>query len=126
MVTPAFTSDAALVPQIAELVNRVCAEAEKGLWASGSRTSEAEVADLVRAGEIAVVTSGARVVGAVRVHRLEDGLGEFGMLVAAPQDRGTGIGRDLVAFAENWTREQGLPRMQLELLVPQGWEHPVR
>jgi len=73
-----------------------------------------------------VVRSGGRVVGAVRVQRLEDGAGEFGMLVAAPEERGTGIGRDLVAFAEDWARERGLPRMHLELLVPRGWEHPVK
>ncbi len=39
---------------------------------------------------------------------------------------GSGIGRELVAFAEGWARGQGLGIMQLELLVPRGWTHPVK
>lgn len=122
-----FTDDAGLAQEIADLVNRVYAEAEEGLWVDGaSRTTEAEVADLIRAGQIAVSRSDERVVGAVRVQRLDDGVGEFGMLVAAPEERGTGVGRDLVAFAEHSAREWGLSRMQLELLVPRTWAHPVK
>ena len=122
-----FTDDTTLAAEIADLVNRVYAEAEKGIWLDGAtRTSASEVADLICAGEIAVLRSGSRVVGAVRVRRLEEGVGEFGMLVAAPEERGTGIGRDLVSFAERWARESGLSQMQLELLVPRTWAHPVK
>lgn len=122
-----FTGDVERAAEIAGLMNRVYAEAEKGIWVDGAgRTTEAEVADLISAGEIAITVSGERVVGAVRVQKLEDGLGEFGMLVAAPEERGTGVGRDLVSFAERWARESGLSRMQLELLVPRTWDHPVK
>jgi ribosomal protein S18 acetylase RimI-like enzyme len=48
------------------------------------------------------------------------------MLVASPDRRGVGIGRQLVGFAEHWARTQGLSTMQLELLVPQTWTHPVK
>jgi GNAT superfamily N-acetyltransferase len=113
--------------EVAGLVNRVYAEAEAGLWLDGAaRTTEAEVAELIQAGQVVVARSGERVVGVVRVQRLADGVGEFGMLVAAPETRGTGVGRNLVAFAENWARERGLSRMQLELLVPRTWKHPVK
>ncbi|WP_231114807.1 GNAT family N-acetyltransferase [Lentzea aerocolonigenes] len=122
-----FTSDTGLAAEIAGLVNRVYAEAEKGIWANdAARTSAVEVTELIRAGEIAVVRSGERVAGSVRVQRLDDDLGEFGMLVAAPEERGTGVGRDLVSFAESWARESGLSQMQLELLVPREWAHPVK
>lgn len=122
-----FVEDARLAAEIADLVNRVYAEAEAGLWLDGAvRTGEAEVADLIRAGQIAAVRSDGRVMGAVRVQQLDDELGEFGMLVAAPEARGTGVGRDLVSFAEQWGRGRGLVRMQLELLVPQTWDHPVK
>ncbi|MDT7789191.1 MAG: hypothetical protein QOF58_7610 [Pseudonocardiales bacterium] len=122
-----FTSDTGLAAEIAGLVNRVYAEAEKGIWANdAARTSPDEIADLIRAGEIAVLRSGERVVGSVRVQRLEDGAGEFGMLVAAPEERGTGVGKELVSFAERWARESGLASMQLELLVPRDWAHPVK
>ncbi|SDF75064.1 Acetyltransferase (GNAT) domain-containing protein [Lentzea fradiae] len=122
-----FVSDATLAPEIAALVNRVYADAEKGLWAEGgSRTTESEVADLIRAGEIVLARRGERVVGAVRVQRIEDGVGEFGMLVADPGERGTGIGKALVSFAENWALRRDLAHMQLELLVPREWQHPVK
>ena len=48
------------------------------------------------------------------------------MLVAAPDQRGTGVGRALVAFAEQRSRERGLRAMQLELLLPRTWQHPTR
>ncbi|NKE63559.1 GNAT family N-acetyltransferase [Lentzea sp. PSKA42] len=119
--------EAGLAAEIADLVNRVYAEAEAGIWAEGAtRTTEAEVVDLIHAGQIAVARSDKRVVGAVRIQQLDDGVGEFGMLVAAPEERGTGVGRDLVSFAEHWASERGLKSMQLELLVPRTWTHPVK
>lgn len=126
-MSPVLVSDTGLAAEIAGLVNRVYAEAEAGLWVDGTaRTTETEVADLIEAGQIAVARSDERVVGSVRVQRLDDGVGEFGMLVAAPEERGTGLGRDLVSFAERWARERGVSVMQLELLVPQTWTHPVK
>ncbi|SDJ16028.1 Acetyltransferase (GNAT) domain-containing protein [Lentzea albidocapillata subsp. violacea] len=126
-MSPVLISDTGLAAEIAALINRVYCDAEKGIWLEGqSRTTEAEVAELVATGQIAVVRSGDRIVGSVRVHEIEDGVGEFGMLVAAPEERGTGIGTDLVSFAENWGRARGFAEMQLELLVPQTWEHPVK
>jgi GNAT superfamily N-acetyltransferase len=126
-VPAADAGDGEFVAQIVALVNRVYRDAEKGLWLEGTdRTDAEEVAAIVDAGELVVARLAGRLVGAVRVRRLDDGLGEFGMLVASPADRGVGIGRDLVAFAERWAREQGLGRMQLELLVPQTWTHPVK
>jgi GNAT superfamily N-acetyltransferase len=126
-VPPAAADDDVLVDGIAALVNDVYAVAEEGLWVDGtSRTSSAEVADLVAAGKIAVVRADERIVGVVRVQRLDTGEGEFGMLAVSPARRGTGIGRELVRFAESWSREQGLGTMQLELLVPRDWAHPSK
>jgi GNAT superfamily N-acetyltransferase len=48
------------------------------------------------------------------------------MLVAAPEQRGTGVGRALLDFAERHSRERGLRAMRLELLVPRGWSHPSK
>jgi GNAT superfamily N-acetyltransferase len=122
--------DAAFVAEVVALVNRVYTDAEKGLWVEGAeRTDAAEMATVVRAGQLAVARVDGRLVGAVRVQRTEsDGgdIGEFGMLVAHPDHRGTGVGRDLVTFAEDLARQHGLDRMQLELLVPRTWTHPVK
>jgi len=116
-----------LVAPLTELVNRVYADGEKGLWHPGAeRTDPAEIASLIRRGEIAVARVGGRLAGAVRVRALDEERGELGLLVAVPEQQGTGIGRELVRFAEQWARDQGLAIMQLELLVPVEWEHPVK
>ncbi|GAA1884550.1 GNAT family N-acetyltransferase [Asanoa iriomotensis] len=120
-------ADAAFVADVTALINRVYADAEKGLWQPDTqRTDEPEVAAVIAAGELAVARSDGDLAGTVRVQRLPTGEGEFGMLVASPTHRGLGIGRDLVAFAETWARQQGMPTMQLELLVPREWTHPVK
>jgi GNAT superfamily N-acetyltransferase len=67
-----------------------------------------------------------QIVGCVRVQRLDEGTGEFGMLVADPAHRGVGVGRGLVRFAEQQCRADGLATMQLELLVPRDWTHPTK
>jgi GNAT superfamily N-acetyltransferase len=51
---------------------------------------------------------------------------EFGMLAAGFEHRSTGVGRELVAFAERHARDTGRRTMQLELLVPRTWRHPSK
>jgi GNAT superfamily N-acetyltransferase len=120
-------SDDALVGEVTDLVNRVYATAEAGLWVDGAtRTNPAEVAGMIAAGEVAVARIDGQIVGAVRVQQLDEAVGEFGMLVADPARRGEGIGRELVVFAEALSRGRGLNVMQLELLVPRGWTHPTK
>jgi GNAT superfamily N-acetyltransferase len=127
LVHAAGADDGAFVAQVVDLVNRVYAEAERGLWLPGAnRTDTQDVATAIRAGQLAVARLDGRLVGVVRVQRLDDGRGGFGMLVASPDRRGVGVGRQLVAFAERWARAQGLVTIQLELLVPQAWTHPVK
>ncbi|MDQ7910626.1 GNAT family N-acetyltransferase [Phytohabitans sp. ZYX-F-186] len=124
---PGAAADAGFLAQATDLVNRVYADAEKGIWHEGAeRTSPEELAGIVRAGELATARLGGQLVGAVRVRRLASGEGEFGMLVASPDHRGTGLGRRLVEFAEGWALDRGLATMQLELLVPREWTHPVK
>jgi GNAT superfamily N-acetyltransferase len=127
MVPADHAVDRDVVARIVALVNRVYAEAEKGLWLDGvERTTTEEVAAIVGAGELGVARLDGRLVGAVRIQRLGGDLAEFGMLVTDPDHRGLGIGRQLVAFAEDWARNQGCEWMQLELLVPQEWTHPAK
>lgn len=127
-IAPAVAArDTALVHELAGLVNRVYAVAEEGLWADGApRTTPAEMAELIAAGQIAVARAQERIVGAVRIQRLDSTEGEFGMLVADPAHRGTGVGRELVRFAERWGREQGFDTMRLEVLMPRQWAHPSK
>jgi ribosomal protein S18 acetylase RimI-like enzyme len=124
---PEAASDADLAAAIADLVNRVYDEAEAGLWRPGAeRTTPAEIARLIAAGEIVTARSGERVVGSVRLQSLDPDTAEFGMLAADPERRGLGIGRDLVAHVEALATERGARTMQLELLVPTSWAHPSK
>jgi GNAT superfamily N-acetyltransferase len=127
LLPAAAASDSDLVGEIAELVNQVYAAAEEGLWVDGAaRTTTGEIADLIAASQVAVARTNETIVGTVRIQRLDAGTAEFGMLVADPAHRDKGIGRELVTFAEELSRQWGLAVMQLELLVPRGWTHPTK
>ena len=119
--------DVGLVETLCGLVNRVYATAEDGLWAEGTtRTTPAELARFIADGQIAVATRGGQIVGSVRLHDLSTEVSEFGMLVAAPEHRGTGVGRALLDFVERHSRERGMRAIRLELLVPRDWQHPSK
>ena len=121
----AAAADAEFVDQLTELINDVYAIAESGIWRDGvTRTKPAELAELIRAEEIAVATRDGEVVGSVRIHDVAADASEFGVLVAAPEQRGTGVGRALLDFAEQRSRARGLRAMELELLLPRTWSHP--
>lgn len=127
LLEPDAARDLALVRRLTELVNGVYASSERGLWRDGAtRTTTAEMARLVRDRQIVVATRHGRLVGSVRVHDVADDASEFGLLVAATNERGTGIGRGLLDFAEARSRDRGVRTMQLELLVPRGWSHPSK
>ena len=127
LLPPAAADDAGLTAAVTELINDVYAVAEEGLWRPGSaRTTIGRVADLVRTGEMAVARMRAKLVGCVRVQMLGQGVGEFGLLAVVPGLRGTGVGRDLVRFAENSARARECDTMQLEVLVPRDWSHPSK
>jgi GNAT superfamily N-acetyltransferase len=127
VLDPSAADDADLVARVTALVNLVYAASEEGIWQrDATRTTAAELAGLVRAGEIAVARLDGRVVGAVRIQQLDERAGGFGMLAGDPEHRGIGIGRELIAFAERRCRARGLTAMHLELLVPQTWSHPSK
>jgi GNAT superfamily N-acetyltransferase len=121
------SKDAALVEQLADLINDVYATAESGLWRDeATRTTTSEVADFIATRQIVVAKRDGRIVGAVRLHDVAEDLSEFGLLVAAPEERGTGVGRALLDFAEEDSRGRGRRAMQLELLLPRTWQHPTK
>ena len=127
LLSSGASSDDRLVSEITDLVNRVYATAEDGLWIEGAtRTTASEMAALIAAGQIAVGKIDGRIAGAIRIQQLDAVTGEFAMLVADPARRGEGIGRELVLFAEELSRQRGLGVMQLELLVPREWTHPTK
>jgi GNAT superfamily N-acetyltransferase len=128
LLQPGAADDHTLVEALTALVNRVYAVGEAGLWKDGAaRTTAAETAADIRAGEMAVARLRRQIVGCVRIFLLEDGrIGELGLLAADPEHRGIGVGRALVDFAEETNRRRGVEALALELLVPSGWVHPVK
>ena len=108
--------DAGLLTRLVDLVNEVDDVAEAGLWKDGAtRTTAPELAELIRAGEIVVATRGGGVVGCVRLHDVSVDTSELGMLVAAPDQRSTGVGRALVDHVERRGRERALRAVRLEI-----------
>jgi GNAT superfamily N-acetyltransferase len=127
IVPATMADDQGVVGEITDLINRVYATAEAGLWVDGAaRTTTSEVAGMIAGDEITVARLDGQMVGCIRIQQLDDGVGEWGMLAADPDHRGKGVGRELVRFAEEVSRERGLTTMQLELLVPRGWSHPTK
>ncbi|GHJ41533.1 GNAT family N-acetyltransferase [Streptomyces sp. TS71-3] len=126
-VSPSRAGDLDLMSSVTGLINEVYEVAEEGLWVEGTtRTTTQEVEALTRSAEIVTAHMDGEVVGCVRVQQLDGPVCEFGMLAAAPKRRGIGIGRELVRFAEEDSRQKGCGVMQLELLVPREWSHPSK
>ncbi|MEU8228641.1 GNAT family N-acetyltransferase [Actinoplanes sp. NPDC048967] len=116
---PAAADDPELIGAVTRLVNRVYQESEQGLWVDGAaRTDAVEVAAMVRAGELLAAYRDDRLAGVLRLRRWDEVSSEFGMLAADPAVRGTGVGRQLVSYAEATARSRGSLVMRLELLVP--------
>ena len=114
-LNPADGKEGDLVDRLTDLVNAVYATAESGLWADGAtRTTASELIALISTRQIAIAVQDGRLVGSVQIHDVAPDVSEFGMLVAAPERRGTGIGRALLAFAEQDGRARGLRAMQGE------------
>ena len=123
----ASADDAAIVTAITDLINSVYLIAEAGLWVDGARRTDAvEIAELIRLQELVTARIGGDLAGVGRVHALDGGTAEFGMLAADPARRSVGVGRALVAFAEASAVDRGFASMQLELLVPTSWQHPSK
>jgi GNAT superfamily N-acetyltransferase len=128
LLHPATSTDTALVDELCALVNDVYAVAEEGMWRDdATRTSAEELRTFIAAGEILVArTSDRTLVGGVRLHDVDPDTSEFGILVAARDQRGLGVGRALLDEVERRSRARGLGAVQLELLVPRDWSHPSK
>ena len=117
--------DGSLVEELVRLINGAYAIGEAGLWQEGAtRTAPTEIADAVRSGGMLAATRDGRLVGCAYVHPLGVETADLGLVSAAPESWGDGIGRQLVRVAEDLMHQRGVTTMQLELLVPKAWEHP--
>jgi GNAT superfamily N-acetyltransferase len=108
--------------ELARVVNAAYDQGEHDIWHPGwQRVTVDRMRELVAAGEIAV--AGDPPAGCVRIQRLDAGTAMFGMLSVDPAAHGTGLGKALIAFAE---QAYDVSEMELELLVPRGDPHPKK
>lgn len=131
ILPPQAAENVGLVDRLTAIVNAAYKETEDGIFLDeNQRTDAAEIQDFIRKGEIAIsritnkdATLGTEVIGCVRIQRLSATHGEFGLLALDAQHRGGGRGSELIRFAEDHCRSQGLNMMQVELLYPRDYEH---
>jgi len=101
--------------QLTRLINEAYAIEE--FFVEGPRTTEDEVAAMMKAGHFLVLDrAGGGLGGAVFVRIDDGGRGYFGMLSVAPGLRGHGIGRRLVAVAEALCTALGCTEMDLRIV----------
>jgi GNAT superfamily N-acetyltransferase len=121
-VDPADAGLDAILAAVLPIVNSAYDAGESGLWEPGSvRISADDLRALAAAGELAVARRDGEIAGCVRV-----GSGELGLLAVSARHAGTGVGRALVAFAEEVNRARGARTMGLVLLVPRAGTHPFK
>ncbi|KAL7958462.1 hypothetical protein V8C34DRAFT_282882 [Trichoderma compactum] len=112
----AVADDLSLISAITKLVNLVFVEAEAGIWNHGFvRTSDAEVADFICKGQLAVaylaspslasedqgIPQKSQLVGCVYVKRSSDSLCTLGMLTLDKTHQGLGLGREIFKFVRS-------------------------
>src|SRR4051794_6446193 len=82
-----------MVTRLTDLVNEVYAVAEAGMWQpSARRTDAAGIERMLRDGSLILAELDGEIVGSVKTELMGDGVGEFGILVADPKQRGQGLG----------------------------------
>jgi GNAT superfamily N-acetyltransferase len=119
--------DRQLVAALTDIVNAAYVRGEKGLWLDGfERTTTDAIGAVVAARELVVAREGERIVGCLRLACIDPATAELGLLAVADDAAGSGIGRALVGFAEELSRERGFSTMRLQLLVPREGTHPFK
>jgi GNAT superfamily N-acetyltransferase len=126
-LAPGEAGNEVLVEDLVRLVNAAYAVGEAGLWIEGfTRIRRGEIVDAIRSAGMLAATLEGRLVGCAHVRPLDADTADLGLVSAAPDRWGSGVGRELVHAAEELMRSRGVATMQLELLVPKGWVHPEK
>jgi len=127
LLAPDEARDETLVAELVGVINAAYAVGEAGLWREGAtRTGAVEIAGAIRNRGMLAATLEGRVIGCAYARPLDAGTADLGLIAAAPDHWGNGVGGELIRSAEELMRSRGVTAMQLELLVPKGWVHPAK
>lgn len=129
------------ISAITKLANDVFIEAEVGIWnTSFVRTNDAEVAELIRKGELAVAYLASpsspsdgpetlqkgQLVGCACLKRLSESTCTLNMLTLDTKHQGLGLGREIFKFVEDHCLSLGCTTLALDILVPTSYVHPLK
>lgn len=107
-------------PQFERLFNIIriaYAETEKEVWGEGYvRVSREDLKQHIKDNQILIALIDDEIVGGIRVHEKNPGCWTFGLLGAAFEHKGKGIGRALIAEAEQKAKTAGGKEMSIEIL----------
>lgn len=93
------------------------AETEKEVWGEGYvRVSREHLQEHINDDEIIVALIDDEIVGGIRVYEKKSNCWTFGLLGAAFEHKGKGIGRALIAAAEDKAKSAGAKEMSIEIL----------
>ena len=102
-----------------EILIYAYAQTEIEIWGENySRISRNEYEDLIQKGEVYFSFDGNSVNGCIQISSVDDTTFSFGLLAVDFNQKGKGIGRELIAFVENVARNNGGEKMILEILKP--------
>ena len=106
---PATAVDVDAVTAVVNAAYRV-----ERFFVDGDRTDADEVRSLLATGSFLVADEG-RIVGSVYVE-IRGARGYFALLAVAPERKGSGLGRRLVAAAEDYCRAAGCTDVDIEIV----------
>lgn len=134
VASPSLANNSALLEYMTTFINRSYHSNYDGLVDTKKhiRTSASELSQKILSGQIAIAWKPSSdpdkeiaedVIGCVSIELIGPDVTSLGLLTCHLEHRGTRIGQQLMEFAEDWAKRLGAEEMQLEILVPDGWEH---
>lgn len=112
---------------VANLINEVYDVSEAGMWVEQMRRiTPAEITTLTNTGNLFRAYIDGILAGTISLAISSAEAVNFGMLAVHPNHIKGGIGRQLVAFVENWGKENGYKIMECGVVYPTHWQHPSK